>query len=569
MVDLNILVGGSAGQGIQTIGNILAKSFSLGGYNVFTSQHYYSRVRGGHNTYSVRISDHPVHAIKEGVNLLIALDSASLKENRQELVNGLVLLDMEALRIKKQDKLFFNMPFEMIALETGGSKLYSNTVALGSALGLLCFKIDPLITVLKSSFKKKGDEVVENNIKAAREGYSYAQDNFPGRCLFELKAIEKPSKQMLINGNEAIGLGALAAGLKFISAYPMTPSTGILTYIAGNARKMDVVVEQAEDEIAALNMVLGASYTGVRSMTTTSGGGFSLMVEALGLSGMTETPIVIALCQRPGPATGLPTMTEQGDLSFALHAAQGDFPRCILAPGTGEHAFYTTQRAFNIAEKFQIPVIILSDQYLADSLATYPPFDPLRIPVERHIMTEDEIPGHTYKRYLLTSSGISPRALPGQRGALVVADSDEHNEEGHINESFANRVSMMDKRMKKLDILKKEMMMPEIYGQVDAKTTLIGWGSTYGPLHEALHILKSDGVDVNLLHFTDIYPLPDKALDGAGDVKICVENNFSGQFARLLKAELGVPMDELILKYDGNPFTPEEIIRGLKEKGVV
>jgi 2-oxoglutarate ferredoxin oxidoreductase subunit alpha len=345
-----------------------------------------------------------------------------------------------------------------------------------------------------------------------------------------------------------------------------------MNYVAANADKFNVVVEQAEDEISALNMAIGASFAGARSMTTTSGGGFSLMVEALGLAGMTETPVVIFLSQRPGPATGLPTMTEQGDLEFVLHAAQGEFPRCVLAPKTAEDAFYLTPKAFNLAEKYQIPVFILSDQYLADSIFTCEKFQSSKIKIDRQLLSDSEIRGIEYKRYKITSTGISPRALPGQAGVLVVADSDEHDEEGHIDESVENRIKMTDKRLGKIERLKKEISPPEIYGPKSTQLTLIGWGSTYGPLKEAVQMLRAKEISVNLLHFNEIYPLPMEptaSILKKAKKTICLENNATGQFARILKVEIGFSVSDKILKYDGRPFTLELILEELEKKGVV
>jgi 2-oxoglutarate ferredoxin oxidoreductase subunit alpha len=513
-----------------------------------------------------------ISAISNNVNMLIALDRASIDEHLGELDNGVVVLDRDAVKTGSENASFFHVPLYKLAEEVGGSKLYSNTVATGAAIGLLCYPFDILSKVLSNTFKKKGDEVIKKNIDSARAGFDYAQENYPGKCHFVLKPSKKPEKRMLITGNEAVGLGALASGLKFLSAYPMTPSTGVLNYVSANADSLGVVVEQVEDEIAALNMALGASFAGARSMTTTSGGGFSLMVEGLGLSGMTETPLVIVLCQRPGPATGLPTMTEQGDLEFVLHAAQGEFPRCVFAPKDAADGFYLTTKAFNIADKYQIPVFILSDQSLADSIFTCERFDQSRIKIERHLLRDSEVDGKDYKRYRITKTGISPRALPGQVGALVVADSDEHDEEGHIDESIENRIQMTDKRMGKLEGLKKEMSPPEVYGRKNAALTLIGWGSTYGPLKEAVDLLNNKKISVNLLFFNEIYPLFGQVIKeilGKAVKTVCVENNVTGQFARVLRAELGFTVSHSILKYDGRPFSPEYIVKSLSKIGVI
>ncbi|ADI74481.1 pyruvate flavodoxin/ferredoxin oxidoreductase domain protein [Methanohalobium evestigatum Z-7303] len=573
-VDFNIKIGGEAGQGLQTIGQILSKIFLKGGFYVFGTQFYLSRIRGGHNYYQARVSDNPVKAITEDVNMLVALDKASIDQHFDELSGGVILVDKNEVKIDNNDESIFHVPFTKLAEDVGG-KIYSNTVAVGAALGLLCYDFDRLKQVLNDTFSKKGEEIVNKNIEAASSGYNYAQENYEGKCHYELKAPGLSQKRMLITGNEAVGLGALASGIKFISAYPMTPSTGVLNYISSNSDKFGVAVEQAEDEISALNMSLGASFAGARSMVTTSGGGFSLMAEAVGLSGETETPVVIFLGQRPGPSTGLPTMTEQGDLEFALHASQGEFPRCIFAPKTPDDAFYLTSKAFNMADNYQIPAIIMSDQYLADSEFTCDKFDTSKIRINKHLLTENSKAEQDkeYKRYEFTTSGISPRALPGKFGSLVVADSDEHDEYGHIDQTIDNRIKMNKKRLNKLDEIKEDISEPEIYGSESAKTTLVGWGSTYGPLTETVDILRSRGVDINLVHFNEVYPLPtsiESILENATTSNlICVENNATGQFSNILKVEAGVSMTDNVLKYDGKPFTPAYLVNELDNRGVL
>ncbi|MBN2109780.1 MAG: 2-oxoacid:acceptor oxidoreductase subunit alpha [Methanosarcinaceae archaeon] len=573
-VDLTIKIGGAAGQGLDTIGSVLSKALMRCGFFVFGAQYYLSRIRGGHNTFQIRISDEAIYSMDDEVDILIALDSASIEQHLAEMSDGVVIVDRDTVELGEDRDSLFHVPLLKLAMDAGGNKLYANTVAVGAAMGLLCLDLSVLAEVLSSIFKKKGQEITDNNIKAARAGYDYVRGNYPQGCRFRVEEPGKNEDRMLIAGNDAVGMGALAAGLHLLSAYPMTPSTGVMNYVAANSGKFGVFVEQAEDEISALNMALGASFAGARSMVTTSGGGFSLMVEALGLAGITETPVVIFLAQRPGPATGLPTMTEQGDLLFALHAAQGEFPRCILAPGTPEECFYLTAEAFNIADKYQIPVIIMSDQYLADSLFTCESFDISRISIDRHLLSDEDIKNmqEEYRRYRISSSGISPRAIPGQDGVLVGADSDEHDEFGHIDESRENRIKMTNKRMSKLKLLADEIHLPLVQGPDDADLTLIGWGSTYGPLSEAVHVLNKMGRSVNQVHFSYIYPLPVEdirnMLSGSGK-KICVENNCTGQFARLLLAETGIRMSGNILRYDGLPFSPQSIIASLEEKGVV
>ena len=374
--------------------------------------------------------------------------------------------------------------------------------------------------------------------------------------------------KMLIGANEAIGLSAIASGCKFYSAYPMTPSTGIMVYIAGKANEYSVIVEQAEDEIAAINMALGASFAGIRSMTGTSGGGFALMVEGLSLCGITETPLVIALGQRPGPATGLPTRTEQGDLLFALHAGHGEFLRVIFAPGSPEEAFYLTNKAFDISQKYQIPVLILTDQYLADSQWSYKGFDVGRLTYRDYRLSGDEMDKlPEYKRHAFTDNGISPRGIPGESKHCVVTDSDEHNEEGHLIEDRPTRIAMVQKRVfQKHAALLKEIEPPFFYGAERPEIVIVGWGSTYGIIREVIDIyLKKDRATA-MLHFSEIYPFPEEVkldyMDLLRKAKqtICIEQNATSQFAQLMKAEKGYEFTEHINRYDGRPFLIEELL---------
>ncbi len=372
---------------------------------------------------------------------------------------------------------------------------------------------------------------------------------------------------MLITGNEAIALGAIAAGCKFMAAYPMTPATSIMEYMASKAKDFDLVVVQPEDEIAAINMIIGAAFAGVRAMTATSGSGFALMVEGLGLAGITETPIVAVVAQRPAPAVGLPTRTEQGDLQFVLTAAPGEFPRAILAPATVEDAFWLTVKAFNIADKYQLPVLLLTDQHLASSYTTVERFDASKVTIDRGLLFSGGESG--YRRHAITQSGISPRAFPGQEGILVATDADEHDEEGHIIEDAYTRTQMMLKRLRKLDGLREEIGSPRIYGPQNAETTLIGWGSTYGALKEAVDIMRGEGLDVNLLHLNEVWPFPTEAVLSALDQasrSFVVENNATGQLARLIRSETGKKVTAEILKFDGRPFTPALVADELKKR---
>ncbi len=460
-MDYSLKIGGEAGQGIQTIGDTLARVFSRSGYHVFTHQDYESRIRGGHNFFQIRFSDKPVTASRDRIDIIVALDKESISLHEKELAqNGVIIYDSGMIghpltpsSEKEGGSRFLDIPFVSLATEHGGSKIMANTVATGAVLGVLKLGPDILISIIESAFKKKGEDIINANIKAAQSGYDFAVKSCL-QCSFSAASPSEP--KMLIAGIDAIALGAIASGCKFYSAYPMTPSTGIMNYLAGKEQEYGIIVEQAEDEIAAINMALGASFAGVRAMTGTAGGGFALMVEGLSLAGMTETPVVIAVGQRPGPATGLPTRTEQADLLFVLHAAHGEFPRVIFAPGTPEQAFYLTNKAFDIAEKYQVPAFIIFDQYLADSEWTFKGFDLEKTTYRDYRMRGDKLKELSgYKRHALTETGVSPLGVPGDSKHLIVTDSDEHDEEGHIIEDAETRVRMVEKRLlRKLPLIR-------------------------------------------------------------------------------------------------------------------
>jgi 2-oxoglutarate ferredoxin oxidoreductase subunit alpha len=566
-MDYSIKIGGEAGQGIQTIGGTLARLFARSGLHVFTHQDYESRIRGGHNFYQVRLSDKPVTASRDGIDILIALERESIHRHGDELTEqGLIVYDSIALKEKHDAPCFLDVPFENLALEHAGNKIMSNSVAIGAVLGMLGMDMGVLRNIFEDTFGKKGEDIVKGNLKAAEAGRDYAVKQCEKCSCTVPVAVSSGRPRMLIAGNDAIGLGAVASGLKFYSAYPMTPSTGIMNYIAGKEAGYGIIVEQAEDEISAINMALGASFAGVRAMTGTSGGGFALMTEGLSLAGMTETPLVIALAQRPGPATGFPTRTEQGDLQFALSAGHGEFPRVIFAPGTPEQAFYLTNKAFGIAEKYQVTVIIITDQYLADSEWTFDGFD-----TEKIHYADQRLRGHAlqelkeYNRHSFTDTGVTPLAIPGDSKHLVITDSDEHDEEGHIVEDAETRLKMLDKRFfKKIPHLREEIAGPAFYGDNDPEIVLAGWGSTYGVLKETVDLL-SGGRKTAMLHFSELYPFPETekfdylTILSNASITFCIENNATGQFARLVRAETGYDFTVKINKYDGRPFTVDQL----------
>ena len=569
--ELNIMVAGAAGQGMQTIGFILGKVFVRGGCEVFANQDNESRIRGGHNFFQIRVSQKPVRAPSMPLQVLITLNQEGIDKHRSEVESsGIIIFDAEKCKVPENDARLLGLPLERLAIEKGGNRLFENSVAVGATLAILGWDFQRLEDFLRAYFAAKAD-MIEGNVKAALAGYEFALKKAERHKGLRVRA--KGSKpKMFITGHEAVAIGALAAGCQFMSAYPMSPSTSIMMYLAGKADDFDMVVEQAEDEIAAINMAIGASYGGIRSLTATSGGGFSLMVEAFGLAGVMETPLVVVEAQRPGPATGLPTRTEQADLLFVLHASQDEFPRVLLAPGTAKEAFYATIKAFDLAEKYQVPVVILTDQFLADSYFTESRFDLSKVHVNRHLLGEKEAGAlEEYKRYQITKSGVSPRSIPSAFGLEIVADGHEHDEYGHITEDANIRKRMVDKRSRKMGGLAREIGHPRRMGDQKADLLLVGWGSTYGPMAEAIDILNGHGISVGGIHLSELWPFPGrqmaKILSGARKWAV-VEANSTGQLARLIQMEIQKKPDGEILKYTGRPFKADEIVEGFRKEVV-
>ena len=551
----NLLIGGAAGQGIDTTAAILERLLKRSGYSVFTSRDFMSRVRGGHNFSLVRFAVEPVMSHSSKLDGIIALNDETIELHKAELKeNGFILCDTSLLTA---DPRAIKISMDEKAKELG-NKRASGSVAIGVVLKAFGENLDHVREVLTTFVK---EELLDINLKAIRAGYNIVGKRFnhlQGNC----------SDDIILSGNKALSMGAIAAGLRFYSAYPMSPSTSIMEYIASKADELGIVVEQAEDEIAAINMAIGASYAGARAMTGTSGGGFSLMVEALGLSGIAEIPLVVANVQRPGPSTGLPTRTEQSDLKFVISASHGEFPRMVMALRNHADAFYQTARAFYLAETYQIPVIILSDQYLADSSATIKSFDISKIKVAKTVGSDSD--ENEYLRYRYTADGISPRIIPGGKNNFSVIDSDEHDERGWITESAEVRIKMMDKRMKKIEKLREELLEPEFLGTQNYEILIIGWGSTYGPIAEAINLLneKSEKKYAALV-FGDVFPLPQKLLKektAKASQVINVEQNATGQFAEFIREQTGIICSKSILKYDGRQISGEEIAERIQEE---
>jgi 2-oxoglutarate ferredoxin oxidoreductase subunit alpha len=558
MEERSLFITGAAGEGIQTIGNVVARCFLAHGYPAFAVNEFESRIRGGNSSTRIRVAETPRNAPRETADLLLAMNLQAEKHYRSAL-------SPEALRIvpeatdASEDEGCVLIPFRDLALDHGGAPIYANAVAAGAVCAAEGIPRDILEAVLEQAFSARGAETVDANRSAARAGYGAALAQLDDRARPALPS--RASRYTFATAHDVLPVAAAAAGCRFIAAYPMSPSTGIITAFSRHP-ELGVVAEQAEDEIAAINMALGAAAAGARAMTATSGGGFALMTEGLSLAGMTETPIVIVVAQRPGPATGLPTRTAQEDLLFAIHAGHGEFPRAVLAPSDPQDAIDITLRAFDLADRYQIPAIILTDQYLADSYfsfegAVLPDTDP-----RGHLADPREVA--VYERYELTDSGVSPRLAIGQSHHLVVIDSDEHSTAGHITEDLATvRPAMVDKRLEKGRRLRREIAAPQGDRTEDAELVLVGWGSTRGAIAEAVETMRAQGRRIGSLHFSTLWPLPEKLPVQARAKYWVVEGNATGQFARLLRAEADVHMEGTIGRYDGLPLDAATIVRAL------
>ncbi len=558
-----VVIAGEAGQGLVTLSQILTKTLVRAGYYIVVTQSYQSRIRGGHNSYALRISNREIVAPTDAIDLLIALDRNSINLHLPELSDhGIVVVD---------DKVYSEIHPQVIRAPMAdlADDKFSNSVALGIVASLLGLEKGMITKTLREFFDKHAHNTSDHNAESLWAGYNWISNDsakFP-----RLPPPTLPGGRLTLNGNEAIALGSIAAGMKFFSFYPMTPATSIGTALAEHAAKMEIVVEQAEDEISAINMAVGASFTGAPSMVATSGGGFALMTETVSLAGMTETPVVIVVAQRPGPSTGLPTRTEQGDLEFVLHSGHGEFPRAIFAPGDVEQAFHLTIKAFRIAQKYNTPVFVMTDQFLADSYRSTRPFD-LRELAPLNPCADSSIAANPHLTYLVTDSGISPRIFPGMTShcvkassssELVIADSDEHTENGHLTEDLSVRISMVEKRLRKLDGIKSEIIGPEFIGLSEPDTLFVTWGSSRGSVIEAADALVAKGRRFATLNFLQIWPLDPKnfvsILEAAKNV-VAVEGNATGQFARLIRRETGFHIKKTILRFDGLPITPEYIL---------
>lgn len=557
--ELSIVLSGEAGQGLQTLEDFLVNAISKS-YYVFSTQEVMSRVRGGNNTLEIRVSNTPVAAYKSHIDFLYLLSNHSFYRLPKRVAeDSLIFGEQNFITQEERDHIVGTfVPFTLgDYAKKAGSVLFANTVLFGHIAGMLTLDQDHCHTLIRNRFSDKSDMVQNDNIKAFNIGYELGMA-YQGH--HDLKTRDDVPL-LVLSGNEALGIGALGGGCNFLTSYPMSPGTGLLTYLAGKMNEFGIFVEQAEDEIAALNMNIGAWYAGARALTTTSGGGFALMEEAVSLSGITETPCVIHIAQRPGPATGLPTRTAQEDLNLAIYAGHGEFPRFIYAPGHMKDAIELAQKAFYFADKYQVPAFLLSDQFLVDSKFQMAPFELDSKYLESFVIKSDE----GYKRYVLTEDILSPRAIPGYGDGLVKCDSDEHTEEGLITESFDVRIQMNEKRLSKKALLMADYQYPELIGPKSYKKLMVGWGSSYGVLKEYVD-QYGDG-ETAYLYVKQPFPIHEdvKHYFAQADVIINVENNATAQFSKILLLELGVTVTHNLLKYNGEPFSIEEIVAYMKE----
>jgi 2-oxoglutarate ferredoxin oxidoreductase subunit alpha len=574
-----IAIGGAAGQGVATPGDIFAKIFSRRGLHLNAYNAYQSIIRGGHTFLTIRTGPDKVTNMGDRLDLLIPLNQDTIDRHLGLLTSGAACI-YNADTIKPgaaaEGVALCPLPVSKLA-DITRNKVAQNTLAVGAGLSMMGVGFQALEEVLAEQFKKKGEAVVSENVGIARAGYDYATSNFKP---FAWPVPMTENRYAVLSGNTAMAMGGAAAGVKFYCAYPMSPSTGVLHWMAAHARKANIMVRQVEDEIGVVNMAIGAAHAGVRSMCATSGGGFALMSEGLGMSAMMETPVVVIDCQRAGPSTGVPTKTEQGDLWQMLGAAFGDYPRVLAAPLDIGDCFKIMPEIFNIADRFQCPGLVLCDLLLSEGRLSVDPKDLDFAPaIDRGELITTATPASGtdgnggYKRYKITESGISPRAVPGVPGYTHTAATDEHEEDGVlISDEFTNptkRRAMMEKRMRKVVGIEAAVPPPTLAGPRNAEITLIGWGSTKGVIEEACEILNEQGISANQLQIRWLVPLHGEAiLEILKDSRhtFIVENNYSGQFARYLRSETSYVPDGYIRKYDGEPFMPHHIVEAVKEQ---
>lgn len=579
MSSFTLKIGGPAGLGVMSTGLIFSKVAVRAGYHIFDYTEYPSLIRGGHNVMEIHFSSDPVFAQEEKMDVLIAFNRETFDLHKNELKDkSLVIYDPDQVNIVSADlteikTTLLPVPFDKLLEKIGAIKLMENNIALGAACAVFSLPLSILADVIQNEFADKGEKIINANIQAATEGYNFVLSQKINFTSVEKTNTSSSKSSAVLTGNEAMGFGAIAGGCKFFSAYPMTPTSAVLHFLAQYGTQAGLVIRHAEDEIAAISEVIGASFAGVRSMAATSGGGFSLMVESISLAGITERGIVVILGQRPGPATGMPTWTEQGDLLFAIRAGHGEFPKIVLAPGDVYEAFSLTKKAFDLAEIYQTPVIVLSDKYLCESHQNVSIADLVNSSIkkesgkwETNIEATELKP---YLRYKLSEDGISPRLIPGTANFYFQENSYEHLEDGHTSESAMVRQKQVEKRSKKISTyLTNHFAEPKLYGESDAEITLVGWGSMKLPVLEVLKNRAAElaGKKINFLHFSHLWPLDSekiKAILNSCKRLVLIENNSTAQLGQLICEQTGIEIKEKILRYDGRPIYPSQIINYL------
>lgn len=576
MQEVTIGLGGAAGDGLDKSGLTIARTAGRLGLHLFAYNSYQSIIRGGHIWLRLRMGQEKVLSQGDHLNVLIALNQDTIERHAREVeTGGAIIYNSDRLSCPTElipdNVLTVALPIGELTKPIGKlPPIMQNTVLAGALLFLLDLDFEVMAEVLADTFAHKGSEVVDKNVAVAKAGFLCAEQNYvPLGCKWHFSRVRRP----FMTGNQAFALGAVAAGCKFYSAYPMTPASGVLHWMSDHGEECGVVVKQCEDELGVVNMAVGAGHAGVRAMCATSGGGFALMTEGIGMAGMIEAPVVVINVQRGGPSTGIPTKTEQADLNQVYGASQGDYPRVIIAPTDVVDCFDTAVEAFNLAEKYQLPVLILSDLLLSEHPETVER-DSMQadVTIDRgEIVDEWPVGNDDFKRYKMTKSGISPRALPGTPNTVHVAATDDHDEYGIlISDMFTSppvRRKIQEKRMRKMDLISEELPGPETYGPEDAEVTLIGWGSTKGVIQEAVDALNASGIKANQLHVKYLFPFPTgeiQSILSKSSRTFCIEVNYTGQFARFLRAETGLSVDELILKYDGEPIEPAYIVSNVE-----
>lgn len=600
--ELSWVLGGPQGGGINASAELFARALARGGLSVFANIEFHSNIMGKHSYYRVTAAPHPIRSHLDEIHVLVALDEETLFGDaaqrkhypshvghvHQVLAGGGIVYDadlkIDPARFERDDIHLYPIPYLEVlevALASAGRAgqarkhiVMRNTVALGASIGLIGYDEDLVEAVIRESFKGRKAEAADLNVAAVRTAAAYARDHFAARPGVQLRAVPvgERAQRVLMKGVHAVGIAKLKAGLGLQAYYPISPATDESVYLESKGSAYQLVVVQAEDEIASINMAVGAAHMGVRAATSTAGPGFALMSEGIGFAAITESPgPVIFLWQRGGPSTGLPTRSEQADLQFALHPAHGDFPHIVIAPGDLEEAFYHSFEAFNWADRYQVPVIVLLDKFLASSLYTVPGIDTSRLRIDRGLVYQPQPPDRNgYRRHALTANGISPRAVPGTPGSIFSTTSDEHDPQGHITEGVENRIAMMRKRMEKLETAAREIPSSfkyELFGPRKADVTLLAWGSSKGALLDAVPALERRGRSVNVLQIRLMRPFPAAEVGqilGDSKTTILIEGNYSGQLGALVREHTGIMPTHKVLKYDGRPFSRNEIIEGVE-----